>query len=99
LALGGRDDGYAFEAEIIMRALAASVHIVEIPIDVFYPPVHERVTHFDSVRDPARIIRRVLATMADVRINPIHVPPPIRPVPPSTDRFSHETPRENVAGL
>lgn len=75
LALGGRDDGYAFEAEIIMRAIAASVRIVEEPIDVIYPPVHERVTHFDSVRDPARIIRRVLTTMADMHMHPIHVPP------------------------
>lgn len=71
LALGGRDDGYAFEAEIIMRAIAASVRIVEVPIEVIYPPAHERVTHFDAVRDPARIIRRVVITMADVhRIAP-----------------------------
>ncbi len=69
LALGGRDDGYAFEAEIIMRAIAASVRIIEEPIDVIYPPVHERITHFDSVRDPARIIRRVLATMADMHLH------------------------------
>ncbi len=98
LALGGRDDGYAFEAEIIMRAIAASVRIVEEPIDVIYPPVHERVTHFDSVRDPARIIRRVLITMADVFLHPIHVP---RPHPPrsSANGRTHETSRENVSNL
>jgi glycosyltransferase involved in cell wall biosynthesis len=70
LALGGRDDGYAFEAEIILRAIAASVRIVEVPIDVVYPPEHERVTHFDNVRDPARIIARVLATLAESRLAP-----------------------------
>jgi len=70
LALGAVDDGYAFEAEIILRAIAASVRIVEVPIDVLYPPEHERVTHFHSVRDPARIITRVLATLADGRFGP-----------------------------
>src|SRR6185312_6700310 len=59
LALGGRDDGYAFEAEIILRAIAAGVRLVEVPVRVVYPPVGERVTHFDSVRDPARIVVRV----------------------------------------
>lgn len=99
LALGGRDDGYAFEAEIIMRAIAARVRIVEEPIDVIYPPVHERVTHFDSVRDPARIIRRVVLTMVDVRLNPVRVPSPTRAHHDSTDRISRDSSRESIAGL
>jgi hypothetical protein len=64
LDLGGRDDGYAFEAEIILRSIAARVRLVEVPVRVHYPPADERVTHFDSVRDPARIIVRVLDTLA-----------------------------------
>jgi glycosyltransferase involved in cell wall biosynthesis len=64
LDLGGMDDGYAFEAEIILRAVAAGVRLVELPVQVVYPPADERVTHFDSVRDPARIITRVLKTLA-----------------------------------
>jgi glycosyltransferase involved in cell wall biosynthesis len=64
LALGGRDDGYAFEAEIILRAIAAGVRLVEVPVRVVYPPAGERVTHFDSVRDPARIVVRVVKTLA-----------------------------------
>jgi len=64
LSLGARDEGYAFEAEIILRAVAAGVRIVETPINVYYPPAGERVTHFHSVRDPARIIARVLTTLA-----------------------------------
>ncbi|EYF02520.1 Glycosyl transferase, family 2 [Chondromyces apiculatus DSM 436] len=67
LALDVRDDGYAFEAEVILRAIAGQVPIVEVPIEVLYPPENERVTHFDSVRDPARIIVRVLATLALTR--------------------------------
>jgi glycosyltransferase involved in cell wall biosynthesis len=64
LDLGGRDDGYAFEAEIILRAIAAGARIVEVPVRVFYPPPAERITHFDSVRDPARIVVRVVKTLA-----------------------------------
>ena len=64
LALGGRDDGYAFEAEIILRAVAAGVRLVEVPVRVVYPPASKRVTHFDSVRDPSRIVVRVVKTLA-----------------------------------
>ena len=64
LELGGRDDGYAFEAEIVLRAVAAGVRLVEVPVRVVYPPAAERVTHFDSVRDPARIVSRVVKTLA-----------------------------------
>jgi glycosyltransferase involved in cell wall biosynthesis len=63
LELDGQDDGYAFEAEIILRAIAAGVRIVEAPIRVIYPPELDRITHFDSVRDPARIVMRVVETL------------------------------------
>jgi glycosyltransferase involved in cell wall biosynthesis len=63
LELGGRDDGYAFEAEIILRSVAGGVRIAEVPVRVVYPPEGERVTHFDSVRDPARIVARVVRTL------------------------------------
>lgn len=65
LGLAGQDDGYAFEAEIILRAIAAGVRVVEAPIQVIYPP--ERITHFDNVRDPARIVSRVLQTLLSTR--------------------------------
>ncbi len=65
LALGGRGEGYAFEAEILLRAVAAGVPIVEIPVRVVYPP--ERVTHFHAVRDPARIVARVVETLVATR--------------------------------
>lgn len=68
LSLGVVDDGYAFEAEVLIRAAAARVPIVQIPVRVIYPPENERVTHFHSVRDPARIVRRVLATSALTRL-------------------------------
>lgn len=64
LALGAVDDGYAFEAEFVLRAARAAWPIAEIPIRVHYPPESERTTHFDSVKDPARIVFRVLATLS-----------------------------------
>jgi len=64
LELGGRADGYGYEAELILRAARLGWEIVEVPARVFYPPESERVTHFHSVRDPARIVYRVLFTLA-----------------------------------
>jgi len=64
LALDGRDDGYAFEAECVLRAARAGLAILEVPVRVYYPLESERVTHFHVVRDPARIVYRVLATLA-----------------------------------
>jgi glycosyltransferase involved in cell wall biosynthesis len=63
LALGPEEDGYGFEAEMLIRATANNMRIVELPIVVVYPPEDERITHFHSVRDPARIVVRVLRTM------------------------------------
>jgi glycosyltransferase involved in cell wall biosynthesis len=65
LELGGRDDGYAFEAEIILLAIAANVPIVEVPVRVLYP--EDRITHFDSVRDPIRVVARVVKTLVATR--------------------------------
>ena len=64
LALGGRAEGYGYEAELILRAARLGWEIVEVPVRVIYPPESERVTHFHSVRDPARIVYRVLFTLA-----------------------------------
>ena len=65
LELGGRDDGYAFEAEILLLVIAAGVPLVELPVRVEYPA--DRTTHFDSVRDPMRVIRRVVTTLVSTR--------------------------------
>ena len=64
LALGGRAEGYGYEAELILRAARLAWQIDEVPVRVIYPPESERVTHFHSVRDPARIVYRVLLTLA-----------------------------------
>lgn len=67
LALGGQAMGYGYEAEIVIRACAAGMRIVEQPIEVIYPPSDERLSHFDAVRDPARIVSRVVRTVAITR--------------------------------
>ncbi|HTQ08111.1 MAG TPA: C45 family autoproteolytic acyltransferase/hydrolase [Polyangiaceae bacterium] len=59
-SLGARSPGYAFEAETVLRAARRGFEIVEVPVRVIYPPPSERVSHFDAVRDPARIVYRVL---------------------------------------
>ncbi|HEY2518299.1 MAG TPA: glycosyltransferase family 2 protein [Polyangiaceae bacterium] len=66
LALGARAEGYAFEAEIILRALAKGVPLVEVSVPVYYPPEDQRVSHFDRVRDPARIVATVVRTLHEL---------------------------------
>ncbi|CAN5783647.1 glycosyltransferase family 2 protein [soil metagenome] len=68
LELGGRGMGYAYEAETLLRANVAGMPIVEVPVDVYYPPEDERLTHFHSVRDPARIVATVVRTLADIHL-------------------------------
>ena len=63
LRLAARGEGYDFEAEVLLRAIWASVEVVEQPIRVIYP--EGRVTHFHSVRDPWRIVRTVVAALGD----------------------------------
>jgi glycosyltransferase involved in cell wall biosynthesis len=67
LDLGGREDGYGFEAEVLIRGAAEGMRFVELPIQVIYPPEEERISHFDSVRDPTKIVLRVLGTVASTR--------------------------------
>jgi len=63
LELAPRAAGYAFEAEVILLAVGAGVPVLQVPVAVRYPPEDERVSHFDPVRDPARIIAVVLRTV------------------------------------
>jgi len=60
LSLGARSPGYAFEAEVLLRAVRRGWDVAELATRVIYPPPGERLTHFHSVRDPARIVYRVL---------------------------------------
>jgi len=68
LELGGNARGYAFEAEIVLRALSAGLRVVEVPIDVIYPPEEQSQSHFRRVLDPTRIVLRVVRTVLELRI-------------------------------
>ncbi len=65
-ALGARDRGFAFEADVVLRAARRGMPIEHVPFQVFYPPEKERITHFHSIKDPARIVARVLSTVWSV---------------------------------
>lgn len=62
LALGASDPGYAFESELVLRAARSGMPIFHLKTAVHYPSELERVTHFHSVRDPAKNVLRVVQT-------------------------------------
>jgi hypothetical protein len=64
LALGVRGAHYDFETEVLLRAARRGIRLVGVPVEVFYPPVAERVSHFKPGRDTLRIIETVLRLIA-----------------------------------
>jgi glycosyltransferase involved in cell wall biosynthesis len=69
LALGARATGFAFEAEIVLRAVAAGVPLVETPVRVIYPRAERHRSHFRRVSDPARIVAAVVSTVLELRLH------------------------------
>jgi glycosyltransferase involved in cell wall biosynthesis len=70
LALDSDARGYGFECEMLVRAARRGMSIVEVPVRVIYPPSEQRLSHFHSVRDPARIVARLVHTALTVRRSP-----------------------------
>src|SRR5207244_8733315 len=60
LALGTRGARYDFETEVLLRAARRGMPLLGVPVDVYYPPVAERVSHFKPWRDTLRIIGTVV---------------------------------------
>jgi glycosyltransferase involved in cell wall biosynthesis len=71
MSLGARANGFAFEGEVVLRALAAGLPLVEIPVAVVYPPEDQRRTHFRGLLDPARIVVTVVRTVFDLRVREV----------------------------
>ncbi len=46
---------YEFEVEVIVRAAWKEINVFNIPIQVYYPPKEERVSHFKPLKDFTRI--------------------------------------------
>lgn len=60
LALHARARHFAFETEVLIRAVRARIPIHSVPVRVYYPPIAERTSHFRSFVDTVRIICVVL---------------------------------------
>jgi glycosyltransferase involved in cell wall biosynthesis len=67
LDLGARSSGYAFEGEVVLRALAADMPVVEVPVSVVYAPADHPGSHFRRVVDPTRIVATVVRTVVELR--------------------------------
>lgn len=65
LELDSGANGFAFEADLLLRAARSGDAIHHHPITVLYP--RNRTTHFDSALDPARIVFFVLRATFQVR--------------------------------
>ena len=61
LALGCRADRFAFETEVVIRAVRAGIPIRSVPVRVWNPPPGERTSHFRGFRDSLRIVLTVIA--------------------------------------
>jgi glycosyltransferase involved in cell wall biosynthesis len=68
LALSARSGGFAYEGEIVLRALAARLPVVEVPIAVVYDPSGRQGSHFRRVLDPTRIVATVVRTVFELRL-------------------------------
>ncbi len=68
LELRAHARGYALEAEVVLRALARGLPLVEVPIDVVYPAPEDSRSHFRNVIDPTRIVFAVVRTVLELRI-------------------------------
>lgn len=62
LALGAQGTRYDFETEVLLRAARRGMDVRGVEVEVYYPPVSERVSHYRPWVDTWRIIRTVLRT-------------------------------------
>ncbi|MCK6552978.1 glycosyltransferase family 2 protein [Candidatus Binatia bacterium] len=60
LRLPLRAHHFAFETEVLIRAVRAGIRIESVPVDVYYPPPAEHASHFRPVVDTLRMIVVVL---------------------------------------
>lgn len=46
---------YEFEVEVLVKAVWRGIHVTSVPVDVYYPPQKERISHFRPGPDFTRI--------------------------------------------
>jgi glycosyltransferase involved in cell wall biosynthesis len=63
---------YEFEVEVLVRSAWHGIKVLFVPIDVYYPPQEERVSHFRPFKDFSRIsvLNTVLFFIAFLYIKP-----------------------------
>ena len=60
LGLGCRSERYAYETEVVIRAVRAGLPIRSVPVRVWNPPSAERISHFRGFSDTVRIVLTVV---------------------------------------
>jgi glycosyltransferase involved in cell wall biosynthesis len=77
LELKVRSGRFAFEVEVLARAVWAGLEIISVPVRVYYPPAGERISHFHKFRDNffislvhARLVLRSLVPLPHRRLVP-----------------------------
>jgi len=71
LALGTRGTRFDFETEVLLRAARAGMAVQGVPVEVYYPPVAERVSHYRPWADTLRIIRSVVRVVIARDVGPV----------------------------
>ena len=63
---------YEFEVEVLVRLAWRGVKVLSVPVNVYYPPKEERVSHFRKVHDFTRIsiVNSILVFMALLLVRP-----------------------------
>jgi glycosyltransferase involved in cell wall biosynthesis len=63
---------YEFEVEVLVRAAWKGIPVLSVPIDVYYPPEKERISHFRPFRDFGRIsiLNTILVLIAYLYVKP-----------------------------
>jgi len=64
LALGAEGARYEYETEVLLRAARRGMPVVGVPVDVHYPPVAQRVSHYRPWRDTLRVIGVAVKVLA-----------------------------------
>ncbi|MCX6251452.1 MAG: DUF2062 domain-containing protein [Bacteroidetes bacterium] len=64
---------YEFEVEVLVRAAWRGIPILSLPVNVYYAPKEQRVSHFRKFRDFARVslVNIILVLMAILLVRPI----------------------------
>jgi glycosyltransferase involved in cell wall biosynthesis len=63
LGLACRSERFAFETEVLVRAVRAGIEVVSVPVSVYDPPPGERTSHFRGVADTTRIVFTVIGLL------------------------------------